>query len=404
MKYTVIGISDSCCHEFSREILNVISSGKVFSGGRRHHELVAHLLPPNANWINIGIPLDNVFEKYQKSDSVIVFASGDPLFYGFANTIRSRYPDAEIKIYPYFNSLQTLAHKLVMPYHDMRVVSLTGRPWHEFDRALIEGSTMIGVLTDREHTPATIAQRMLDYGYCDYTMHVGEHLGNDSKERISTFSLSEACDFDAAYPNCIILIGNKKERRWGLPDAEFSLLDGRKKMITKMPIRLISLQALDLLNHDMLIDIGFCTGSISIEAKLQFPHLVVYAIEVRPECEELMAINSHRFGALGITTEIADFNDIDISRLNYIFSTVTGRKNPRKAFFIGGHNGRLPEIITKIDSSMKSGDVIVMNSVAEQSRIMFEETSNKLGLNIWVPMRITIDNYNTITIMKCTKR
>ena len=25
-----------------------------------------------------------------------------------------------------------------MPYDDMRTVSLTGRPWHEFDRALIE--------------------------------------------------------------------------------------------------------------------------------------------------------------------------------------------------------------------------------------------------------------------------
>ena len=36
-----------------------------------------------------------------------------------------------------------------MPYHDMRIVSLTGRPWHEFDRALIESASKIGVLTDR---------------------------------------------------------------------------------------------------------------------------------------------------------------------------------------------------------------------------------------------------------------
>lgn len=63
-----------------------------------------------------------------------------------------------------------------MPYDDMRTVSLTGRPWHEFDRALIERTPKMGILTDREHTPAAIARRMLDYGYTHYTMYVGEHL------------------------------------------------------------------------------------------------------------------------------------------------------------------------------------------------------------------------------------
>lgn len=404
MRYAVIGISDNLCQEFSREILDVIHSGKVFSGGKRHHELVAHLLPSESEWIDITVPLDDVFEKYQKSDYIVVFASGDPLFYGFANTIRSRQPEAMIKLYPYFNSLQTLAHKLVMPYHDMRIVSLTGRPWHEFDRALIEGNAKIGVLTDREHTPMAIAQRMLDYGYCEYTMHVGEHLGNESKERISTLSLNDALGCDVSYPNCIILIGDKKVKRWGLPDSEFSLLDNRKKMITKMPIRLLSLQALDLYKHDMLIDIGFCTGSISIEAKLQFPHLVVYSIEMRPECEKIISTNAKHFGAAGIITKIADFNDIDISLFDHVFTNATGGKKPRKAFFIGGHNGRLSDIMTRIEGSMKSGDLMVMNSVTEQSRKIFEKTSNILRLKLWEPMSITIDNYNTITIMKCTKR
>ena len=44
-----------------------------------------------------------------------------------------------------------LAHRLVMPYHDMRIVSLTGRPWPEFDKALIERTEKIGILTDKEH-------------------------------------------------------------------------------------------------------------------------------------------------------------------------------------------------------------------------------------------------------------
>ena len=125
MKFIVIGISDAPEPSFSTEVLAIIKRGKVFSGGKRHHEIVAPLLPADAQWIDITTPLDAVFLQYQSLTSdIIVFASGDPLFFGFANTIRRKRPEAEIMLYPTFNSLQLLAHRLVMPYHDMRIVSL----------------------------------------------------------------------------------------------------------------------------------------------------------------------------------------------------------------------------------------------------------------------------------------
>ena len=246
MKFIVIGITDNPQPFFPPEVLEIIRNGKVFSGGKRHHEIVAPLLPADTEWIDITVPLDAVFKRYH--DEVVVFASGDPLFFGFANTLRREFPDAAITIYPTFNSLQMLAHRLVIPYHDMRIVSLTGRPWPEFDCALIERVGKIGVLTDKEHTPAAIAQRMLDYGYSGYTMHVGEHLGNPSLEKVATLSLEEAAHRDFSMPNCVILDGKTIEntKPYGIPDIAFALLDGREKMITKMPIRLLTLQALAL--------------------------------------------------------------------------------------------------------------------------------------------------------------
>ena len=189
MKFIVIGITDNPKPFLPPEVMEIIQSGKVFSGGKRHHEIVAELLPADAQWIDITVPLDSVFEQYQivNRQSIIVFASGDPLFFGFANTIKRKLPEAEIAVYPAFNSLQMLAHRLMMPYHDMRIVSLTGRPWPEFDKALIEHSEKIGILTDREHTPAAIAQRMHDYGYTYYNMSVGEHLGNLLLKRSQPF-------------------------------------------------------------------------------------------------------------------------------------------------------------------------------------------------------------------------
>ena len=426
MKFIVIGITDSPQPFFPPEVLSIIRSGKVFSGGKRHHEIVAPLLPADAKWIDITVPLDAVFEQYHDLGSslapcplspapqIIVFASGDPLFFGFANTIRKRMPEAEMVVYPTFNSLQMLAHRLVMPYHDMRIVSLTGRPWHEFDRAMMERAAKIGVLTDREHTPAAIAQRMLEYGYDGYQMAVGEHLGSPEHEKVTTLSLEEAAQRDFSMPNCVILapfdaIRENRvntchpcgEKAFGIPDSQFALLDGREKMITKMPIRLLTLQALDLPRRRMLWDIGFCTGSISIEARLQFPHLHVVAFEVRPECEAIIHENARRHGVPGIEVHIGDFLDTPLP-----CGEGAGEGSP-DAVFIGGHGGRLKEIMAKVVRCLTPGGVIVMNSVTSpkvpaNSRQLWDEACRELGLQQEPSLRIQLNDYNPIEILKAS--
>ena len=419
MKLIVIGITDNPHPWFPPEVLEVIRQGKVFSGGRRHHEIVAPILPEGAEWIDITAPLDTVFEQYH--DDVVVFASGDPLFFGLANTIKRRMPDAEIVVYPTFNSLQTLAHRLLMPYHDMRIVSLTGRPWPAFDRALIERAGKIGVLTDKEHTPAAIAQRMLEYGYTYYNMSVGEHLGHPTLEKVSTLTLEEAAHRDFDHPNCLIINTNYHELNmnfsqinindhscsidgnsclnyiFGIPDSAFMLLDGREKMITKMPIRLLTLQALELPKRHVFWDIGFCTGSVSIEARLQFPHLTICAFEIRLECEAIIQENARRFGAPGIDIHIGDFLETDISAL------------PRPdAVFIGGHGGRLRDIMSKVLSVLTPDGIIVFNSVVAprvsiDSRQLWDEACKELGLQQESLLHIQLNDNHPITILKCKR-
>jgi precorrin-6Y C5,15-methyltransferase (decarboxylating) len=442
MKFIVIGITDHPQPWFPPEVLHIIKHGKVFSGGKRHHEIVAPLLPADALWIDITVPLDAVFEQYTSlflrpdgswtsqaaepsgkrpevertlppSLSLIVFASGDPLFFGFANTIKRKMPEAEMIVYPAFNSLQMLAHRLMMPYHDMRIVSLTGRPWSEFDRVLIEREAKIGVLTDKEHTPAAIARRMLEYGYHAYTMHIGEHLGNPTKERVTTLTLEEAAGMAFSMPNCLILNTddsqiNRDGHSWpvchdscgvyGIPDHEFTLLDGREKMITKMPIRLLTLAALGLPSKHVFWDIGFCTGSVSIEARLQFPHLQIEAFEIRPECEAIIRENARRHGAPGINVHIGDFLTAPLS---------LGEGQP-DAVFIGGHGGRLKEIMAKVLTVLAPDGVIVMNSVKApkvrtDSHQLWDEACRELGLTQEPPMRIVIDEHHPIEILRCKR-
>ena len=428
IRFVVIGITDQPQPFFPPDVLDIIRSGHVFSGGRRHHEIVAHLLPPGAEWIDITVPLDAVFEKYAAlacntpTAPIIVFASGDPLFFGFANTIRRRLPEASVEVYPAFNSLQMLAHRLLMPYHDMRIVSLTGRPWPEFDRALIERTPKLGILTDREHTPAAIARRMLDYGYANYSMAVGEHLGNPELERVSTITLAEAAASDFAQPNCVILTAEQSvaTRPFGIPDSDFVLLDNREKMITKMPIRLLTLQALDLPHRHVLWDIGACTGSVSIEARLQFPHLHVVAFEVRPECEAIIHANARRHGTPGIDLHIGDFLELcpptpsspPSPVCGDVIATTPATLPAPDAIFIGGHGGRLKEIMATAVHYLRPGGIIVMNSVSSpvvdqathhrpSSRQLFEEACAELGLRQLPTLSITLNDYNPINILKC---
>lgn len=391
-KYYIIGITDDAELEPTSAVLKIIAENKVFSGGLRHHQLVEKFLPSGATWIDITVPLDGVFDAYKAHQEIVVFASGDPLFFGFAGTVQRRDPEAVIEVFPTFNSLQLLAHRSLLPYEGMRTLSLTGRPWKRFEQALIEGEPLMGVLTDRNKTPNTIAQRMLDYGYNNYRMIVGENLGN-ALERVAEYSIEEVAQRSFSMPNCLILkLTHPRHRPLGIPESDFALLDGRAKMITKMPIRLLSLAALDLRSHQTLWDVGFCTGSVSIEAKLQFPHLEIVSFEQREAGRALMETNTRRFGTPGITAVIGDFMEMDL----------TGYPRP-DAVFIGGHGGQLVSMIQRIDSYLTEGGVVVFNSVSPESREAFHEGAESCKWQIVSSQHITLDEHNPITILKAVK-
>lgn len=385
-KCYIIGLSDSHRLCLTPEIMKIISAGRVFSGGMRHHEIIASMLPTRYVWINITIPITDVLEKYKHHDELVIFASGDPLFYGFANTVKRSFPEVQMKVFSTFNSLQLLAHKLNLAYNDMYTASLTGRPWDRLDEALIRGERLIGCLTDKNKTPHEIWQRMHTYGYDNYEMYVGENLGNEEKESIGQYNPAKGY----STPNCIILEQRKLIRQnIGIPDEAFHLLDGRSRMITKMPVRMASLSALQLAEKKSFWDIGFCTGSVSIEAKLAYPHLKVTAFEIRDEGKELMLANSRKFHAPGIDARIGDFCNMDISDCPL-----------PDAVFIGGYGGKMKEVLIKVKNVLSHSGCIVFNSVSETSKDSFFSITRELGMTTEILHTITVDGNNPITIMR----
>ena len=73
------------------------------------------------------------------------------------------------------------------------------------------------------------------------------------------------------------------------------------------------------------------------------------------------------------------------------------------AVFIGGHGGKLPEMMEKIYRELTEEGVIVMNTVVQSSYDAFMESAKKLNMTLEEPVRIALDDFNPITILKATK-
>ena len=392
MKITTIGISDQT-PEFTQNEYLIIQSATYFAGGKRHRELVEGFLPHGFHWSDITVPLSNLYKKIEDSNSDwVVFASGDPLFYGIGITLKRKFPGAEIVSLPTFNSLQLLAHRFQLPYGEFQTISLTGRSFHEFDKALILGVAKMGILTDRKNTPKMIAQRMLEFGYSNYKIYYGECLGGE-KEHVKELSLHETLKLDFNHPNCFYL--EKTDEvipQKGIAESDFEPLEGRPKMITKMPIRLATLALMELQNKKVFWDVGACTGSVSIEARLQHPHLSVTSFEIRKESEGIIQRNARKFQTPGIDLFIGDYLQIDKS----------GLVKP-DAVFIGGYGGKMDEVLSDIDFHLSDDGIIAFNSVSEKSYDGFTSWCEKYSYSIKNEMQVSVDKFNPIRILVASK-
>jgi len=387
MQLNIIGVNSQAT-DFSKEVLQIIQQSEYFAGGKRHYNFVSNLLPLSANWIEITSPLNHLFDALSDHPgNWVIFASGDPLFFGIGNTLKHKFPRATIKFYPSFNSLQLLAHRFKLPYGTFQTISLTGREWHEFDQALISGVKRLGILTDHRKNPQSIAQRMYQYHYTNYTIYYGENLGG-KQEKLKKMSIEDAMRFHAQRPNCFFLEKTDQHLpQRGIPEHAFTTLPDRPNMITKLPIRLATLAYMNLHDKSVLWDIGACTGSISVEAKLHYPQLNVHAFEIREAACEIIEQNLQKFQVPGIDVHPGNFMELKKDELK-----------PPDCVFIGGHNNELENILTEVNQCIQPGGVIAFNAVRENTCNRFMRWCKENACEITDTTEIKVDAHNRVKL------
>ncbi|PXT80850.1 cobalt-precorrin-6Y C(15)-methyltransferase, partial [Salmonella enterica subsp. enterica] len=130
-------------------------------------------------------------------------------------------------------------------------------------------------------------------------------------------------------------------------------LRGENVPMTKEAVRALALSKLELHRASHLIDVGAGTGSVSIEAALQFPSLQVTAIERNPAALRLLDENRQRFAC----------GNIDILP-GEAPMTITGKAD---AVFMGGSGGHLTALIDWAMGHLHPGGRLVMTFILQEN-------------------------------------
>jgi len=93
---------------------------------------------------------------------------------------------------------------------------------------------------------------------------------------------------------------------------------------------------------------------------------------------------------------------------DFLTTTLPTGEGLPDAVFIGGHGGRLKEIMAKVLTVLSPDGVIVMNSVVApkvttDSRQLWDEACQELGLRQEPPLYIQLNDNHPITILKCSR-
>lgn len=353
---TIIGMGMTP-QDLTGEHLKIIEEAEILVGGKRLLGYFEHCsAQKKAIDKNLTGLIDFIKER-AASRSIVVLASGDPLFFGIGARLVSALGGENVVIYPNISSVAAAFARIKEPWSNVPVVSLHGRNNESVLLRALEKENVVAVLTDPKNSPARLSQCLIAEEFINFKICVLESLGT-TDERFNWYSLDRAAEMGFAEPNLVVLKRSSEDPirikglHLGMPDSYYHHQQG---LITKSEIRAITLSKLRLLKDHVLWDLGAGSGSISIEASLLVPLGKVFAIEKKPERIQQIEINKCRFG----------INNLEI--VHAVLPEGLERLPRPDRIFIGGGGRDLENIINAAAAFLKPNGLIVVNTVLMQN-------------------------------------
>lgn len=228
-----------------------------------------------------------------KGRTVAVLVSGDPFWYGAGQTIADAFP-GQWRAMPNVSVFARVAAHMGWSVQDVGCIGLHAAPFGRIRPELSPGTRLIVTLRDGPAVSA-FAGFLRDAGFDASTLTVCEAMGGP-RERVTRASVADAIHERFAHPVAVAVevAGNGAviARTCGLADDLFET-DG---VMTKRPIRAITLSTLAPKPHEHLWDVGAGSGSIALEWLLAHPTTRATAFEPRADRVAIIAANADRFG------------------------------------------------------------------------------------------------------------
>lgn len=355
-KVTIIGVGDDGLEGLSESSRRRIEQADLLIGSERTIAAVENV---GGEKVVIGTDLAYMVQTIEQSlgkRSIVVLASGDPLFYGVTRYLFERLGKENFEVVPHVSSMQLAFARVMESWEDAYLTNVGNLP---LDTAIdrIRVSDKIGLFTNEEYPPPAIAQALLDEGLDCFRCYVCENLGTRN-EVVTQGSLAEVAQMSFGPLNVMILIRlpNVPDRPkalqrqlFGNPDEAFIQRRPKQGLLTPAEVRTLALAQLNVTADSTVWDIGAGSGAVSIEAAQLASAGTVYAIEPDQEDCDLIRSNAETFGVKNV--------EIVCGHAPEVFNSLPAPD----CVFIGGTGRQTGGILTEAFERLKPGGRLVVN-------------------------------------------
>lgn len=370
MSVTIVGIGTGC--GLTAGAAAAIAAADLLIGGTRQLALAAEHAPRAGQWDLTGrlkAIVPTAAEAVERGESVVVLASGDPMFYGIGSYLTRRLEAAGLSaaVLPAPSAIAVAAARFGLKWSDAHVASGHGRPLPAV-AGLLRRHGKLALFTDAENTPAEIGRRLRAAGIQAGTAHIAEALGT-ARERLRTLPIAALAEVTDVDPLNVVLLVAPRERFPAIPfdpDDAFEKKMPRKGLITKREIRALSVASLGVCAGDVCWDLGAGSGAVSIDMA-RCGASAVWAVEKNADGCEIVAGNIARFGCDQVRVVHAKAPD-GLSEL----------PNPDRVF-IGGSGGNLAALIGVSLDRLQDGGALVINVATVENLAEALATLRALG-------------------------
>lgn len=291
--------------------------------------------------------------------NIAILFSGDTGFYSGTEKMKTQLKKngySDICIFPGISSVSYLAAATGVSWQDAHILSIHGMSDRRKAQALVTDAARCHaktfLLVSGAEDVRNISIWLGKLNLPGLQMTVGYRLSYP-EETISCVSWEEAARTEKEGLYTILLQNATPiEQRVvpGVADTAFlRVQDGTQKTVpmTKEEIRELSLCKLGLTEDAVVYDVGSGTGSIAIECALRSPKIHVYAIEQKPQAQQLLRENMEKF-------QLANIIPVDGKAPDAMEAL-----EPPTHVFIGGSGGELEEILACIRRKNPAAKIVI---------------------------------------------